>query len=82
MTLQEACTLVVGILGDEATARGVHEFLRADGWDVTRGSVKSTLYVLRGATVKVTAQGTRNGSPTRYRQTEAARAWVWGLERT
>lgn len=83
MTLVEACALLVGALG-RPTAAEIHEFLVADGWQVSRGSVKQALSDLRGAVVDVAVQGKPGHGgryPTRWRQTEAARAWLDGLDR-
>lgn len=81
MTLREACTLAVGFLG-HPTAGEVHGFLAGDGWPVSKGTVKAALHDLRGAAIDVAVQGRSGyGHPTRWRQTEAARAWVAGGER-
>jgi hypothetical protein len=83
MTLREACTLVVGMLGDDATARNVHRFLADDGYLSPRGaapspeSVRTTLVWLSGATVEITVPGSNMGAG-RYRPSEAARAWLTG----
>lgn len=82
MPLTEACALAVGMLGDNASTSGVFRFLRLDGWDVSLSSVRSTLFHLRGAAVEVSVQGVQGyGRPTRWRPTEAARAWVMEDER-
>lgn len=82
MTLREACVLAVGILGGCPTTSEVHGFLAQDGWPVSKPAVKMTLYDLRGAAVDIAVQGKPGyGEPTRWRQTEAARAWVAGKER-
>ncbi len=77
MTLIEACALVTGALGRPTTAE-IHNFLSADSWQVSRGSVKQALRDLRGAVVDVAVQGTPSWGryPTRWRLTEAGRAWL------
>jgi hypothetical protein len=82
MTLREACTLAVGIVGGHPTTTDVWTFLALEGWRTSRISVGSTLRQLRGAAVEVAVQGEAGfGHPTRWRLTEASRAWIAAGER-
>jgi hypothetical protein len=77
MTLREACTFAVAILGGTPSTPEILDFLVRDGWPVSRGSVRSTLGQLRGATIEIAVQGVAGyGHPTRWRLTEAGRAWL------
>jgi hypothetical protein len=77
LTLREACVFAIAILGGTPSSPDIHRFLALDGWPASKASVRSTLYYLRGAAVEITAQGEPgHGRPTRWRLTEAARAWL------
>jgi hypothetical protein len=78
MTLREACALTVGMLGTPSTSE-VFGFLRSDGWQSSREAVKRTLSELCGGPVaRLGVPRPGPGSVTRWRLTEAGRAW--GLE--
>jgi DNA-binding PadR family transcriptional regulator len=68
------------MLGGEPTTAEIRRFLLRDDWQVTRASVSQTLWHLaraEEARVEVAeAGGWETGRPTRYRLTEAGRAWL------
>jgi hypothetical protein len=77
MTLREGCVFAVAILGGTPSTSEIRGFLAADGWQVSRGSARGTLSQLRGAALEITEHGQAGfGCPTRWRLTEAARAWL------
>ena len=77
LTLREACVFAVAIVGGTPTTADIRDFLARDGWPVSRASVRMTLGQIRGAAVEITVQGKAGyGHPTRWRLTEAARAWL------
>lgn len=77
MTLREACVFAVAILGGNPATADICRFLEREGWVTSRASVRTTLGQLQGAALEITIQGSAGyGRPTRWRLTEAARAWL------
>ena len=77
MTLREACVFAIAILGGQPATADIRCFLTAEGWQASHASVRATLGQLQGAAVEIAVQGRPGpGYPTRWRLTEAARAWL------
>ncbi len=77
LSLREACVLAIAILGGTPGTTDIRVFLERDGWRASQGCIRATLGQMRGAAVEVASHGRAgSGQPTRWRLTEAARAWA------